>query len=468
MPFTHSSKAKRPKFLLNLQIKELVNIPQSSGFCYTKWRLKDGTGTSGHKTALDGEHQSASTQSRGTTQHVHVQHHRAQWNYSLDKPVLVKLHLDKNGKFLKKPLVLEVFFEFADGSSTSNLNSSPNVKVKKTTNSNATALMAIGNNSYSQKVTGKLLLGTVDIDVAEYVKEDETPTTNRFLLKHSKVNSIINVSLQLKLIRGSYEDFKVSKSVTNDQLANFRPGINTILDNSSELSTPTSTTNQTSTNNTSPNTNGSGNGTSVPKPTNNGARNGTSIKSPTSINTKSNGATTRTGLSTTISSSMTPLIESLYQKTFKLPWDPRPGEFTPRECVEDILQGGNGWAKNEKGINLIDLQALKLNELEEDYYNPNYGKSAASKASNWPPNPNDDGYSSMDKREYLEKKQNWSHMSRAQRAKLRTHNDDDHENSDNDKSANDSSDVIEDNNPTDFLTDRIRENKSWSITSPSG
>ena len=59
---------------------------------------------------------------------------------------------------------------------------------------------------------------------------------------------------------------------------------------------------------------------------------------------------------------MSPLIESLYQKTFKLPWDPRPGEFTPRERVEDILQGGNGWAKNEKGINLIDLQALRLNE----------------------------------------------------------------------------------------------------------
>lgn len=167
--------------------------------------------------------------------------------------------------------------------------------------------MAIGNNSYSQKVTGKLLLGTVDIDVAEYVKEDETPTTSRFLLKHSKVNSIINVSLQLKLIRGSYEDFKVSKSVTNDQLANFRPGINTILDNSSELSTPTSTTNQTSANNTSANTNGSGNGTSLPKSNNNGAGNGTSIKSPTSTNSKSNGATTRTGLSTTISSSMTPL-----------------------------------------------------------------------------------------------------------------------------------------------------------------
>ncbi|EJS44611.1 YBL086C [Saccharomyces arboricola H-6] len=469
MAFSHNSKAKRPKFLFDLQIKELVNIPQSSGYCFTKWRLKDGTGTSGHKLALDGEHQSASNQSRGTTKHVHVQHHRAQWNYALEKPVIVKLRLDKNGRFQKKSLVLEVYFEFADGNSSFNPNSSPNVKMKKitSTNTNTTALMATGSNSYSQKITGKLLLGTVDIDITEYVKEDEIPITNRFLLKHSKVNSIINVSLQLRLVRGSYEDFNISKSFTNDQLAAFRPGINTILDNASELSSPTSTTNQTLPNYTFSNTNG--NGTPAAKPNASGIGNSTSIKSPTSTNNRTSGVATKPGLSATISSSMTPLVESLYQKTFKLPWDPRPGEFTPRECVEDILQGGNGWAKNEKGINLIDLQALRLNEMEEDYYNPTFGKNTGNKASNWPPNPNDDGYSTMGKREYLEKKQNWSHMSRAQRAKLRTHeDDDDHENTANDEKSNDSNDVIEDNNPTDFLTDRIRENKSWSIATPTG
>lgn len=466
MPFNHNSKAKRPKFLLDLQIKELVNIPQSSGYCYTKWRLKDGTGTSGHKVALDGEHQTTSTQSRGTTKHVHVQHHRAQWNYSLDKPILVKLHLDKNGRFLKKILVLDVFFEFADANSSLTSSSSPNGKVKKTTYANATALTATGNNSYSQKITGKLLLGTVDIDITEYVKEDETPTTNRFLLKHSKVNSIINVSLQLKLVRGSYEDFNISKSFTNGQLANYRPGINTILDNTSELSSPTSTTNQMSPKNTFSNFNGIG--TTVAKPGTNATGNSTSIKSPTSTNHKSSEMTTKPGLSTTISSSMSPLIESLYQKTFKLPWDPRPGEFTPRECVEDILQGGNGWAKNEKGINLIDLQALRLNEMEEEYYNPNYGNNLGNKASSWPPNPSDDGYSTMGKREYLEKKQNWSHMSRAQRAKLRTHNEEDNENTANDKGSDKDNNFVEDNNPTDFLTDRIRENKNWSIITPSG
>ena len=126
-----------------------------------------------------------------------MQHHRAQWNYSLDKPILVKLHLDKNGRFLKKALVLDVFFEFADANSTLTPSSSTNGKVKKTTHANATALTATGNNSYSQKITGKLLLGTVEVDITEYVKEDETPTMNRFLLKHSKVNSIINISCLL-------------------------------------------------------------------------------------------------------------------------------------------------------------------------------------------------------------------------------------------------------------------------------
>lgn len=59
-------------------------------------------------------------------------------------------------------------------------------------------------------------------------------------------------------------------------------------------------------------------------------------------------------------------------------------------------------------------------------------------------------------------------MSRAQRAKLRTHNDEDNENTANDKGSDKDNNFVEDNNPTDFLTDRIRENKNWSIITPSG
>lgn len=115
MAIGKSGKDKRPKFLLEFQIKELVNVPQSGGVCYVKWNLKDGTGTSDTTvTGASGESVSVSNVHRGITNKVSVKRHRAQWNYKLEKPMHVKLHLDKYRKFVPKLLYLEVYFEFTD------------------------------------------------------------------------------------------------------------------------------------------------------------------------------------------------------------------------------------------------------------------------------------------------------------------------------------------------------------------
>ncbi|CCF60799.1 hypothetical protein KAFR_0L01890 [Kazachstania africana CBS 2517] len=410
MVFTHKNKNKRPKFLFSLQINELVNIPQSSGNCYVKWNFRKGTGTtkvSAPATASSSSSSSsirqsrgdtksqATTQGKGITPHVQVKHHRAQWNYSIRNPIEIKLLVDKNGNVMPKILLLDVFFEFIEdtgvNSSTSSSKSllrssslkSPRTSIdlirhkKETQTISDTNIKSTGRNSYSQRVSSKLLLGSVSINVAEYIREDESPVSNRFLLRNSKVNSIINLTMQLNLIRGSYEDFNIPKVITSGQLSGaFHGGIGNIFENASfDGSSEVSHANNTP---------------------------GSSVKTPRT------GATN--GVST-ISNTMSPLIDSLYEKTFELSWDPRPGEFSPKECVEDILRGGNGWAKNENGINLIDLQALRLSELESDYYTKDVSKTKTDADNNW---------RRMNRKEYLEKThQNWSHLSASQREKRR-------------------------------------------------
>lgn len=478
--FSSKNKSKRPKFLLYLRINELINIPQSSGYCSIKWSLKDGTGTSGHHTLSNSGNNvnnmatnptetiaNFSSSNHGQIPRADVIHHKAQWNYGLDKPVQVKLQVDKNGNLSQKTLRLEIIIEFIDPtsttttSSTSNNNSAhspitpnntnhstnstpiknrsttvaksnnsastvPSIKHSSTTtsasmkkrnhSSNEIGLhprpnplphktTTVNSNNINQKIIGKLSLGYVELNISDYVRENEQIITNRFLLKNSKVNSILNLSLKMELNRGSYSDFNIPTTFTSGQLpGSFHAGIGDILEESI-----------------------------ITSPTSNGKKLRNSSKLLGSSNAFQNGGTgsvnsgsVTTG-PTTISASLSPVVDSLYQKTFKLPWDPRPGEFTPRECVEDILRGGNGWAKNEKGINLIDLQALSLKEEEAEYYNSNhyswnvyhdYNKSNTHNDKNKKKNNNNmsrnitnnlkriETFKSMNKREFIERKNN--------------------------------------------------------------
>ncbi|SCU95291.1 LAME_0F11562g1_1 [Lachancea meyersii CBS 8951] len=336
--FAHKGKSKRPKFLFQLKITELSNIPQSSGYCFVKWHLKDGTGTTSHSivpsssdSADSGSGAAAvrsSSQSRGATPRVLVKHHRAHWNYTLPKPVLVKLTTDKSRVLQRKELVLEVFFEFLErlGPGAGDRKGSQQSDASPSSGSGSS------NSVYTQRVSRKVLLGVVEVNLAEYINREQRQIPSRFLLQKSKVNSILSLAIQMELARGSYEDFESSQYSNSGQLPNtLRNGISEVFDASSDASSPTSST-------FTPNT-----------ASNNSAAKKTDVQGTFSI---------------TINN---PFVDKLYQKTFQVPWDPRPGEFNPKECVEDILDGGDGWAKNEKGINLIDIDALHLSELEKTY-----------------------------------------------------------------------------------------------------
>lgn len=419
------NKSKKPKFLLSLRINELINIPQSSGYCYVKWHLKEGTGTSSDVFDSNGEVIPAMNQSHGSTPKVMVENHRARWNFEFEKPLQIKLQVDRNRDLVPKNLSLEVFFEFLSDTNGGT------VKPRRSNSGSSHSAKSGSTNTYSQKITGKILLGVLSLNVADYVREDEQPTTNRFLLKKSKVNSILNVTLQMRLVRGGYKDFQPTRNLISGQLPGvLRTGFNDILDDSSDMGSPTSSLYQHS--------------MSSPQSSRFNHGKGKTIDNSMTLDITNN----------SISASMSPLVDSLYQRTFQLPWDPRPGEFTPRECVEDILQGGNGWAKNEKGICLIDLQALRLNEMENDYYeshkngpgmrnNDDDTSEAARNVTN---------YDNMDKREYLEKKQIWSHKSSVQKERKKQYEDN------GNSGSKEYGEYVE-----DIPNDKIRDAKSWSV-----
>ncbi|CEP60239.1 uncharacterized protein LALA0_S01e06172g [Lachancea lanzarotensis] len=339
IPFAHKGKSKRPKFLFQLRISELTNIPQSSGYCFVKWHFKDGTGTTSHSmvpspsspssASQDGTHViRSSSQNRGATPRVLVKHHRASWDYTLPKPVLVKLTTDKNRILQHKELVLEVYFEFLEPVGSSAIDRAGSSAGSATEPSGSTS-----NSVYTQKVSRKVLLGVVEINIAEYINREQRQIPSRFLLQKSKVNSILSLAIQMELARGSFDDFEPSQFSNSGQLPNtFRNGISEVFDASSDFSSPISST---------------------------FTPNGASTSSPTKKTADGQGT-----FPITINN---PFVDKLYQKTFQVPWDPRPGELNPKECVEDILDGGDGWAKNEKGVNLIDIDALHLAELEKTY-----------------------------------------------------------------------------------------------------
>lgn len=359
---SNKNKTKRPKFLFYLQINELVNIPQSSGFCYVKWNIKDGTGTK--KTTIDNsktgttstteQKVEVSTQNKGLTPRIRVQHHRAQWNYKLIKPIQIKFQIDKNRNLIKKIINFDIFFEFINT-----------------------------DKSNQETVTNRIQLGSVSINLADYTRVDELPITNRFLLKNSKVNSLINITIQLKLTRGNYTDFIQNPILSSNQSSSstFRSGLPNILENSNNSSSD--------------------------------SKQSTNIQNSSKSSSTTTTTTNKTKGISTISTSMSPMVDSLYAKTFQLPWDPRPNELSPRECVEDIIKGGDGWAKNENGINLIDLQALRLNELENEYYSSNDNSIINTQNNNNNTRDSKDDYwsSNMDRREFMQRRHDlWSNL----------------------------------------------------------
>jgi hypothetical protein len=137
----------RSKFHVLLEIQELYNIPQSTGKILVKWHVKD----------------SAKPDARGKTETVAISNHKAEFKYKGETHV--RIGVDKNGMLKETLLVFDV--------------------------------------QWDQDSNTKLTVGRAEINLSEFVNRDPEPVS--FLLKDSKINSALKISVSLKYIKGHAE-----------------------------------------------------------------------------------------------------------------------------------------------------------------------------------------------------------------------------------------------------------------------
>ncbi|KAH8886733.1 hypothetical protein GQ53DRAFT_844675 [Thozetella sp. PMI_491] len=121
------SKARKPKFEVHLKIYDLNNVPLVSGVSLIKWGLPH---------SLHSEH-------RGRTHKCPIANHRVEYNYS--KVIPVRISIDRNNNLTECPIEFEVLQEF-------------NVPGP-----------GGGTGGREEKIT----LGTVRLNLSEYVEESE-------------------------------------------------------------------------------------------------------------------------------------------------------------------------------------------------------------------------------------------------------------------------------------------------------
>lgn len=139
---------KRPKFDISVTVKELTNLPHVSGYCWIRWYIKD----------------SPKPDARGKTEKYPIREHKA----TFEK---YTIHLSSSIRINSKTNVLREMVAVFD--------------------------VLWSHSSSSDKVT----LGKVEVNLSEFVNQDPHPT--RFLLKNSKTNSTLYLTILMKQIDGT-------------------------------------------------------------------------------------------------------------------------------------------------------------------------------------------------------------------------------------------------------------------------
>lgn len=144
----------RPRFNLKLKIIELANVPQLTGVATVRWHLTD------HRR----------NDFRGRTDVARIRNHRAEWNY--ETSMEFRMRIDDDKMLHGSSIMFDVFVE--------SRNDRQNDKEINTSDRNH--------------------LGRVELNLAEYAQDE--PITHRYLLRKSKVNSLLNVSINMEQLRG--------------------------------------------------------------------------------------------------------------------------------------------------------------------------------------------------------------------------------------------------------------------------
>ncbi|KND04707.1 uncharacterized protein SPPG_00416 [Spizellomyces punctatus DAOM BR117] len=147
-------KSRKVKFEATCHVHDLTNLPYVSGLYFVKWKLKNG-----------GSYE-------GLTHKVVVKEHVASWDCTFRlEPTMI---IGKDGVLLPCELILYIRQSVNAGKSTEDI-------------------------------------GMVSINLAEYAASRST--SRRYLLQESRVNSIIKVTIEMKLVKGDpvYKVPEVSK-----------------------------------------------------------------------------------------------------------------------------------------------------------------------------------------------------------------------------------------------------------------
>jgi N-terminal C2 in EEIG1 and EHBP1 proteins len=153
----------QPKFDLTLRILDLTNIPLVAGTTSVKWHLPS----------------SSAAEHRGKTDKAYIQDHKATWEYS--KTLAVRLTIERTLLLQECDIHFEVLQEYSEG-------------VRG----------------------GRVLLGNVKLNLAEYTQlheidpsdrdpQDESEhgsITRRYLLQDSKINCTLKIGISMKQTEG--------------------------------------------------------------------------------------------------------------------------------------------------------------------------------------------------------------------------------------------------------------------------
>lgn len=139
----------RPKFIADIQINELLNIPLVTGRCWVKWYVRD----------------SAKPDARGRTAQIPVRDHKAQWDEHVN--LRFRLGIQNKTKLLKEYVVI---FDVV----------------------------------WDQNGADKLTLGRVEINLAEYVNKTSNKDVKKtkYLLKNSKINGALALTIGVSQVSG--------------------------------------------------------------------------------------------------------------------------------------------------------------------------------------------------------------------------------------------------------------------------
>lgn len=140
----------RPRFEITITINELTNLPHVSGYSWVRWYIKE----------------SAKPDARGRTKKYPVSDHRVVYNHK--SHFQYRFRLSKDTTLKPCVAIFDVLWEHVN--------------------------------------SDRMTLGKVEVNLSEYINQE--PQTNRFLLRESKINGTLSLTIESKQVSGT-KNFKV-------------------------------------------------------------------------------------------------------------------------------------------------------------------------------------------------------------------------------------------------------------------